>query len=70
MTLGTRALDPGASTCAGNVALGIAVNTIIASFTALATALLYFDLLSRQEQTRTVRAEASPSSPAVGGSEE
>ena len=34
------------------MALGIAVNTIIASFTALATALLYFDLLAREEQIR------------------
>jgi hypothetical protein len=47
VVLGTRALDTGSSTSAGNVALGIAVNTTIASFTALATALLYFDLLAR-----------------------
>lgn len=58
VVLGARALDAGSSTSAGNVALGIAVNTIIASFTALATALLYFDLLARQEQARA----------AVGGS--
>lgn len=70
MVLGVRALDPRASTSAGNVALGIAVNTIIASFTALATALLYFDLLSRQEQTRAVHTAVTPSRLAAGGSEE
>lgn len=70
VALGTRALDPGASTSAGNVALGIAVNTIIASFIALATALLYFDLLSRSEQRQAVHATATPSSLAAGGSEE
>jgi TRAP-type C4-dicarboxylate transport system permease large subunit len=42
VVFGARAFDAGSSTSAGNVALGIAVNTIIASFTALATALLYF----------------------------
>ncbi len=70
VALGTHALDSGASTSAGNVALGIAVNTIIASFTALATALLYFDLLSRQEQTRAVHAAVTPLNSAAGRSEE
>ncbi len=46
------------------------VNTIIASFTALATALLHFDLLSRWEQTQAVHAAVSPSSFAAGWSEE
>ncbi len=70
VVLGVRALDAGSSTSAGNVALGIAVNTITASFTALATALLYFDLLARQEQTRAVHEAVRPTSLAVGGSEE
>jgi hypothetical protein len=48
LVFGARALDAGSNTSAGNVALGIALDTIIASFTALATALLYFDLLARQ----------------------
>jgi hypothetical protein len=51
------------------VALGIGVNTITASFTALATALLYFDLLSRQEQTRAVHATVILSSLAADGFE-
>jgi hypothetical protein len=70
VVLGVRALDVGSSTSAGNVALGIAVNTIIASFTALVTALLYFDLLARQEQTRAVHAAVTPASFAARGSEE
>jgi hypothetical protein len=63
VALSVRALDPGASTSAGNVALGIAVNTIIASFTALASALLYFDLLARRKQAQAVHTALSPSSP-------
>lgn len=70
VAVGVRALDPGASTSAGDVALGIVVNTIIASFTALATALLYFDLLSRWEPTRALHAAVSPSSLPADGSEE
>ncbi len=70
VVFGARVLDAGSSMSAGNVALGIAVNTIIASFTALATALLYFDLLARQEHTRGVHAAVGPASFAARGSEE
>jgi hypothetical protein len=70
VVLGATALDAGTSTSAGSVALGIAVNTIIASFTALATALLYFDLRARRQQTRTVHTAVSPPSLAAHGSEE
>lgn len=42
-----RALSPTASSAAPAVVLGIAVQTLVASFTALAFALLYFDLRSR-----------------------
>jgi hypothetical protein len=70
VVFGARVLDAGSSTSAGNVALGIAVNTIIASFTALATALLYFDLLARQEQRRAVHVAVSLASFAARRSEE
>jgi hypothetical protein len=36
------------STSPGAVALGIAVNTIVASFAALVLAILYFDLRARE----------------------
>jgi hypothetical protein len=70
IALGARALGAGSSASAGNVALGIAVNTIIVSFTALATALLYFDLRARQRQTRVVHVAVSPVGLAARGSEE
>lgn len=45
---GTRAISTGSSSSIGVVALEIAINTITASFTALTTALLYFDLKARE----------------------
>jgi hypothetical protein len=59
VVLGARALDVGSGTSAGDVALGIALNTIIVSFAALMTALVYFDLLARREPTRAARAAVS-----------
>jgi hypothetical protein len=47
LRLGVRALPLGSSSGAGSVAIGIAVDTIIASFVALTLALLYFDLRAR-----------------------
>jgi hypothetical protein len=51
-TLGVGAvlLTKGSGTSPGAVALGIAINTVVASFDALTTALLYFDLLARQDE--------------------
>jgi hypothetical protein len=46
--LGARALGTGSGSSLGVLALGIAINTIVASFTALTTALLYFDLRARE----------------------
>jgi hypothetical protein len=43
----------GADSSAGPVALGTAIDTIVYSFTALTTALLYFDLAARPERVRT-----------------
>jgi len=42
-------LTTGAGTSAASLALGIALHTVVASLTALATALLYFDLLARRQ---------------------
>lgn len=70
VVLGARALDPGSATGAGSVALGVAVNTVVASFTALVSALLYFDLRARQEQARAVGATVGAPTFAAVGSEE
>jgi len=51
VALGALALTTGTGARPGEVAAGIVVNTIIFSFGALATALLYFDLVSRQEES-------------------
>jgi hypothetical protein len=53
-------LTTGSGTSAGAIALGIVLNTVLASFSALTTALLYFDLRSRQEETQAVPAVVSP----------
>jgi len=50
---GVGAISPGDTSGLASVALGIAVDTLLASFTALALALLYFDLLARQAAPRT-----------------
>ena len=56
---GALILTTGSGTSAGAVALGIVINTVLASFSALTTALLYFDLRARQEETRAVPAVVS-----------
>jgi hypothetical protein len=54
VVLGAFALTTGGATSPGAVALGIAIDTVLASLTALATALLYFDLLARQTEAPAV----------------
>jgi len=46
--LGARAIPAGNSTGIGSIALGIAINTVIASFVALTLAILYFELRARE----------------------
>jgi hypothetical protein len=48
VAVGALALTTGSGSSPGTVALGIALNTIVTSFTALTTAVLYFDLLARE----------------------
>jgi hypothetical protein len=48
VSVGALLLTTGSGRSAGAVALGIVVNTVFASFSALTTALLYFDLRSRR----------------------
>lgn len=60
VSVGAFLLTTGSGTSAGAVALGIVVNTVLASFSALTTALLYFDLRSRQEETQAIPAVVSP----------
>ena len=50
--LGALALSTGSGSSPALVALGIGVNTIVVSFTALTTALLYFDLQAREMHPR------------------
>ena len=47
VTAGARAIPLGSATGAASVSVGIAVRTITASFAALTTAILYFDLRAR-----------------------
>jgi hypothetical protein len=49
--LGARAIPLGSTSAAPSVAVGIAVETLIASFTALTLALLYFDLRAALRST-------------------
>ncbi len=60
VSVGALLLTTGGGTSAGAVGLGIVVNTVLASFSALVTALLYFDLRARQGETQVVPAVASP----------
>ena len=60
VSVGALLLTTGSGTSAGAVALGIVVNTVLASFSALTTALLYFDLRSRQQETRAAPTVVSP----------
>lgn len=59
VSVGAFLLTTGSGTSAGAVALGIVVNTVLASFSALTTALLYFDLRARQEEPQAVPAAVS-----------
>jgi hypothetical protein len=52
--IGAGLLTNGRGTSPGAVAVGIVINTLIASFNALTTALLYFDLLARQEEAQAI----------------
>lgn len=47
--VGARAIPLGSSSGVGSVAVGTAVETLVASFSALTLALLYFDLQARSE---------------------
>jgi hypothetical protein len=58
--VGARAIPLGSSTGAGSVAVGTTVETLVASFSALTLALLYFDLQARRE---AAAAEASRTAP-------
>jgi hypothetical protein len=58
--IGAVLLTNGSGASAGDVALGIVVNSLVASFDALTTALLYFDLVARQAETERVPAAISP----------
>jgi hypothetical protein len=60
VSVGALLLITGSGTSAGAVALGIVVNTVLASFSALTTALLYFDMRARQEETQAVPAVVNP----------
>jgi hypothetical protein len=53
VTWGAAAIPLGSGSGVASVAFGIAVHTLTASFAALALALLYFDLRSRQAQPTT-----------------
>jgi hypothetical protein len=50
--LSAKALAPGSASAAPSVAVGIVVRTVLASVSALTTALLYFDLRARPEVQR------------------
>jgi len=51
--LGVAAIPAGSTSGAGSVALGVLVDTVIASFGALTMAVLYFDLLAREAGPQT-----------------
>jgi hypothetical protein len=57
---GARAIALGSSSGAGSVAVGTAVETLVASFSALTLALLYFDLQARRA---LAGAETPPAAP-------
>jgi hypothetical protein len=64
VALGALALTTGTGARPHEVAAGIVINTIIFSFGALATALLYFDLVSRQEENAPSAYSSPAGSPA------
>jgi hypothetical protein len=51
VSVGARSIPLGSATGVGSVAVGIAVDTAIASFAALTLALLYFDLQARPQHS-------------------
>jgi hypothetical protein len=57
--LGGRAIPLASSTSSASVAVGVAIETLVASFSALTLALLYFDLKARREAA----SEAPPAAP-------
>jgi hypothetical protein len=59
VTAGTRVVTPGSGSGAEWVLLGLGVDTVIASFVALATAVLYFDLVARAARIERVETEAA-----------
>jgi hypothetical protein len=62
--VGARAIPLGSSTGAGSVAVGTTVETLVASFSALTLALLYFDLQARREAAAAEASRAAPREPA------
>jgi hypothetical protein len=58
--LGAKALTIGAGARPGEVAAGIVLNSIVVSASALSTALLYFDLVSRQTENAPAPIEPAP----------
>jgi hypothetical protein len=60
VTLGADAIPLGGTSRAPSVIVGIAVDTVIASFSALTLALLYFDLKARPETSRTPEHQHAP----------
>ncbi len=65
INLGARALPLGGSSGIGSVVLGVAINTMIASFGALVLALLYFDLRARGAAPAARRLSTSTSTCAI-----
>ncbi len=58
--VGARAIPLGSSAGAGSVAVGTTVETLVASFSALTLALLYFDLQARREAAGAETPHAAP----------
>ncbi len=63
VTVGGLMLTPGSGSSPGTVVVGILVNTTISSFTALTTALLYFDLRARELRPGSERIREYPHLP-------
>jgi hypothetical protein len=57
---GSRSIPLGSSSGAGSVAVGTTVETIVASFSALTLALLYFDLQARRAAARSETPSMAP----------
>jgi hypothetical protein len=64
VTVAGHVLTTGSGSSPDTVAAGIFINTMVSSFTALTTALLYFDLRARKPhpESRRVRERSSPGS--------